>query len=104
MKINTQLFEKLPLSIQAVIRDLIVKVKPAKIILFGSRARGDHRENSDFDIAVQIPVGSEPLFTRFVVDLSTEAKTLFQVDLINYSTLDETYHKNIAKEGKLIYG
>jgi uncharacterized protein len=37
--------------------DLVVKaitetLKPSKIILFGSYARGDNREGSDFDLAV----------------------------------------------------
>lgn len=38
------------------IRDrLVVSLQPEAIWLFGSRARGDHRRDSDFDILVVLP-------------------------------------------------
>ena len=34
--------------------DIIVKVAdPDKIILFGSRSRGDNREDSDYDLCIE---------------------------------------------------
>jgi predicted nucleotidyltransferase len=31
---------------------LVAKISPEKIVLFGSRARGDHRDDSDYDFLV----------------------------------------------------
>jgi len=40
------------LAQQILIERVVAAVHPEKIILFGSRARGDHRPDSDFDILV----------------------------------------------------
>jgi predicted nucleotidyltransferase len=43
-------------EILAKIKELIQKVEPnSEIILFGSRARGDEREDSDWDLLILIP-------------------------------------------------
>ena len=44
-------------------------VKPVKIILFGSRARGDYREDSDWDVLVVV---ENPLSRREKTLLFTE--------------------------------
>jgi predicted nucleotidyltransferase len=38
---------------------LVADLRPDAIWLFGSRARGDHRANSDFDLLVALPDGRE---------------------------------------------
>lgn len=38
--------------LQEIVRRIVEKVKPTSIYLFGSRARGDHDESSDYDIAL----------------------------------------------------
>ena len=45
--------EKWQVKLDNIINEL-KKYNPEKIILFGSRARGDYRKNSDIDIAVDI--------------------------------------------------
>ncbi len=49
------------------IRDFARKYNVKKVILFGSRARGDFREKSDIDLAVQ---GGD--FIRFMLDVDEE--------------------------------
>jgi Nucleotidyltransferase domain len=45
----------------AFLRDrLVVGLRPLSVWLFGSRARGDARPDSDFDILVVLPDGLEP--------------------------------------------
>jgi len=39
---------------------LVAEFSPRQIILFGSRARGDASEGSDYDILVVVPMTSEP--------------------------------------------
>ena len=45
----------LPPSIRQLIDYGIKTVDPDRVILFGSRARGDARENSDYDLAFDFP-------------------------------------------------
>jgi HEPN domain-containing protein len=54
-------------ALDALTHALITRVKPERIVLFGSRARGDHHEGSDYDIIVVLdtPLGDSER-TRFV--------------------------------------
>ena len=49
-----------------------------KVVLFGSRARGDFRERSDIDLAVY---GGD--FTRFSLDVDENTWTLLQYDFVD---------------------
>lgn len=40
-----------------IIKEALEGIEYEKIILFGSRARGDNREDSDFDLMVVVPNG-----------------------------------------------
>ena len=53
------------------IRKLARKYDVTKVILFGSRARGDFKRTSDIDIAV---TGGD--FVRFALDVDEETSTL----------------------------
>lgn len=61
-----------------------------KIILFGSRARGDNSPRSDIDLAVS---GGNAL--DFYYDLEEDAWTLLMFDVVN---LDRGVSKDIQKE------
>ena len=60
------------------IRNLAQKYDIEKVILFGSRARGDFRRTSDIDIAV---TGGD--FVRFALDVDEETSTLLEYDIVN---------------------
>ena len=79
--------------------DFARKYNVKKVILFGSRARGDFKEKSDIDLAVQ---GGD--FIRFMLDVNEETSTLLSFDIIN---LDEKIQielkESIEKEGKRVY-
>ena len=79
--------------------DFARKYNVKKVILFGSRARGDFKEKSDIDLAVQ---GGD--FIRFMLDVNKETSTLLSFDIIN---LDEKIQielkESIEKEGKIVY-
>lgn len=70
-----------------------------KVILFGSRALGDHKEKSDIDLAV---TGGNVTGFRLAVD--DEVRTLLMFDVVN---LDEPVQKpllqSIEHEGVILY-
>ena len=63
----------------------VCAVDPDKVILYGSRARGDAREDSDYDLAFVFPGDRRDRWVRFVVDLDDAAVTLLPVDLLNWN-------------------
>jgi len=100
----TQHFKNLPSSIQNLLKFVISEIQPEQIILFGSRARGTHRPTSDFDIAVKKTDMPASPWAKVLVALDDEAYTLYKIDLVHYEKLDNSYVRNITKEGVLIYG
>jgi predicted nucleotidyltransferase len=100
----TERFATLPKSIQNLVRFSVESLKPSKIILFGSRARGDFREDSDFDIAFELVDTKDNLWSKFSVQAQEDPYTLYSTDLVRMDQLDESYHRNILKEGILLYG
>lgn len=70
-----------------------------KLILFGSRARGDYHRTSDIDLAV-----SGGNIIKFTLDVEELVPTLLKFDVVN---LDGSVQKelldSIEKEGIIIY-
>ena len=70
-----------------------------KVILFGSRARGDFRRTSDIDIAV---TGGD--FARFALDVDEETSTLLEYDIVNLDRdMQDELRESIEKEGRILY-
>lgn len=51
---------KVERAIQTMVRRIVDQFDPEQIILFGSRARGDSRADSDVDLLVVMPVDGSP--------------------------------------------
>lgn len=82
------------------IRQLGMKYQFDKIVLFGSRARGDAGEKSDVDLAVFAKDTSDK--ARFTFDLEDLATLLkFDVVFVDENT-DKDFFKNIEKDGIII--
>jgi len=73
-----------------------------KIILFGSRARGDAQPRSDIDLAVSAPGATAQQWMQ-LLDLVQEAPTLLAIDLIRYEEAGEELKMKIRQEGKVLY-
>lgn len=88
-------------QLYALIADLGQKYHAEKIVLFGSRARGDNRERSDIDLAVyDMPEQNRPLFWSDVDDLPT----LLKFDLVHITAhTDLALAQVIEKEGVTLY-
>lgn len=75
-----------------------------RIILFGSRARGDHRETSDIDLAI---IGDKIDANAWldILHIINNADTLLRIDCVQFNTLpsDSPLRKNILSEGIILY-
>lgn len=79
--------------------DLAEKYQIEKVILFGSRARGDFKRTSDIDLAVE---GGE--VESFALDIDEETTTLLQYDIVDLSRrIQPELRESIEREGKILY-
>lgn len=70
-----------------------------KVILFGSRARGDFAERSDIDLAFK---GGEA--ARFILDVNEETDTLLLFDILNLEEpVQDGLLDSIQNEGVALY-
>ena len=90
---------------------LVVKLKEIfekykeieKVILFGSRARGDNKYNSDIDICIVGAGVMHLTLAKINMDIS-EINTPLSFDILSFNELNkEELIKNILKEGVVIY-
>lgn len=70
-----------------------------KVILFGSRARGDFKEKSDIDLAF---CGGKS--SRFILSVDGETSTLLEFDIVDLDKpVQPELLESINREGVVIY-
>ncbi|MBQ6258759.1 MAG: nucleotidyltransferase domain-containing protein [Lachnospiraceae bacterium] len=70
-----------------------------KVILFGSRARGNHTKRSDIDIAIS---GGDA--ASFYWDIKEKSHTLLSFDVVEMDKgISEELQKEIERDGVVIY-
>lgn len=99
--IDQELFGKTGIK-KCVIEEIILlaqKYGAQKVILFGSRARGDFKPRSDIDLAFQ---GGNT--NHFILAVEEETSTLLQFDIIDLnSPVQSELLESIKREGITIY-
>lgn len=81
------------------ITSLAEKYDIIKVILFGSRARGDYHRASDIDLAVY---GGDVI--SFSLDVEEHTSTLLTYDVIDMNKNHQVgILESIKKEGKILY-
>lgn len=79
--------------------ELARKYQMEKVILFGSRARGDYTRSSDIDLAV---LGGDVV--SFSIDVEESVSTLLTFDIVNLSSdVAEGLLESIKEEGIVLY-
>ena len=92
---------QLPDNLASQLSALARKYGARRLVLFGSRARGDHRPRSDIDLAVyDMPVENRGAFWLEAEELPT----LLKLDLVHISPgMDPAFLHNIEKDGVTLY-
>ena len=86
-------------SIEQDIISIAIKNDIKKLILFGSRARGDFKRTSDIDLAVE---GGN--ISAFAVQVDEEVSTLLEFDIINLDgRVQKELLESIRREGVFLY-
>jgi uncharacterized protein len=96
--------------IAEVIRRIVRVVDPLKVILFGSRARGDARLNSDFDLLVIGESGqprhgrSAPTYTALAdVPVEVEVIVYTPAEIEEWEAVPQAFVTTAIREGKVLY-
>ena len=71
-----------------------------RVYLFGSRARGEETEGSDYDIAIWCEEEAKELFTQLRYLLEEEINIPYTVDVIDLKRVSPAFKKMVLKEAK----
>jgi predicted nucleotidyltransferase len=96
-------------AIDDVVRQIVEKFHPQKIILFGSYARGNFRPESDVDMLVVMETLLKPV--RQEIEISRHLDYEFGLDLLVYTpsvlkerlALGDSFLREIIRDGKTVY-
>jgi predicted nucleotidyltransferase len=96
--------------VQEVVRRIVEAAQPDKVILFGSRARGSARPDSDFDLVV-IKNSDEPGYRRDASLYLALAGLNAPVDVMVYtpeevrewSAVPQAFITTAVREGRVVY-
>jgi predicted nucleotidyltransferase len=91
-------------TIDVIVKLILKRRQPEKIVIFGSRANGSARQTSDIDIAIFDKECSDADVNLIKNDLEEYVKTPLKFDVLNFYTLTkESLKKAILEEGRVIY-
>jgi len=74
-----------------------------EVILFGSRAKGSFRKNSDIDLAVKTSGELSFREKRKLREKVDEAAGIYSVDLLFWDEISEEMREQVEREGVLVW-
>jgi len=93
-----------------IVRRIVMAARPRKIILFGSRARGEARPGSDIDLLV-VADSSKPRHQRAAPLYGVVSDIIVAMDILVYtpeeveewSNVPQAFVTTAVREGKVLY-
>lgn len=93
-----------PLHLALVLKILHVHLKPnTRVWVFGSRALGKARKNSDLDIAIES--NNQPLSIKTLAALAEdfdESNLPYKVDILDWLNIDDSFRSHIEPDRILL--
>lgn len=91
------------LGVNSKVEEVIISIAKRngieKLMVFGSRVRGDYKRTSDIDLAI---IGGNS--AAFSLDMNEEVPTLLEFDIVSLDgSVQSELLESIKREGKLIY-
>jgi len=94
-----------------IVRRLVAALHPERIYLFGSRARGDHREDSDYDVLVLVDTLPEYIHALEVTGRGALWGLAVSTDIVvvtpdyfdRRTRVVASLPGTVAREGQLLY-
>lgn len=97
-------------ELEELVRRIVAAVAPLRIILFGSAARGEMTADSDVDVAVVMPEGTDRLSTTMELHrrmlgrgLPVDIVVLTEGELERYAHVPGLIYRWVAQGGRTIY-
>lgn len=111
---DTQLKDPVASELKRIVQAIVESVHPDGVILFGSRARGGYRADSDFDLAIVAPDGTarRRVAKKAYESLAAVAGRSLGVDLVVLTPsiisaerdLKGSIARAVSREGVVLYG
>lgn len=96
--------------IQEIVARILTVVKPTKVVLFGSAARGEMHENSDIDFLVVVPNGihrrktAQSIYRKLLgVGFAADIVVVTEEDIKKFHDTDGYLINPALAEGRTIY-
>jgi uncharacterized protein len=93
-------------KVEKLLQNLVLTINATdsveRIILFGSRARGDAENRSDIDIAIVAPNITELDWLK-ILERIDNLETLLKIDVVSFPNASKELQNEILREGKIIY-
>ena len=84
--------------LQEIIDVIVRQVHPSRILLYGSRARGNYTITSDVDIAIDC--GEDDFLIQ---SIDEEVRTLLKIDIVNLRKVNKRLQNEISTDGIVLY-
>src|SRR5438105_11177988 len=85
------------------VQDIAAHPKVDRVLLYGSRARGDFRDGSDIDLAVDAPTMTQTEWSRLIWRLE-DSPYIVKKDIVHLQDItDPDFKKRVLRDAKEVF-